>query len=325
MISKTISYIGLTSLCLGMSPHHSMQAKPQVTAEPCNSVGRVIQVANSQLPIGQLLCRQDKIRISADKKLRFSCYSSGREITLTHGIAKIDDHCEVVSHRYRRCTNQITVGCIIGRNPNVSTRATLFVPYSSTVLGGRPRLLWEAHPSADRYSVELFLGKKMLWKQTVKDNSMDYPSSVQPLKQGKAYLLKVSASRGSHTLNKNISVLNRVSAKKLSILKSTFRSIDALKIPAIEKVFDKEKIYLSQGLLSESIEILKSHLQEDPYNPALYRSMGDRFMNAGLPKRAQPYFIEAKALAGKKQDIQELAKANAGLAEIAALPAAKTH
>lgn len=318
---KSLTRIGLTSIWFGVSTQiYPSEAKPLVTSDDCNTVGRVVKIVNSQLPAGKLLCREDSVRIAPSKQLRFACYASGLKVTLSPGVRKIADHCGVVSHRYRRCTNQITTGCIVGRNPNISTRATLFVPYSATVLEGRPNLLWEEHSSADRYTVELFLSNKMLWKQTVKSNAMPYPSTVQTLEQGKAYLIRVSAYRGGQMLHRNISVLNRISAKKVSRLKSTFRSIDALKIPVVEKVFDKEKIYLSQGLLSESIEILKSHLRRDPYNPAAHRLMGDRFMNAGLPKLAQPYFIEAKALADKKQNMQELAKANEGLAEIAALP-----
>lgn len=321
MIPRAIASLGLTSLCLGgASCYLSIQAKAQDVSERCDPVGRVVQVANSSLPIGQPLCREDKIRLSANQKLKFACYSSGREITLAQGTADIDDHCEAASHRYRRCTNQIKTGCIISRNPEVSTRATLFVPYSSTVLGGRPRFNWEAYPSANLYSVELFLGKKRLWKQTTQSNSIPYPSTVQPLEQGKAYLIKVSAYRGNRALNRNVSVLNRVSADKLSILESTISSIDTLPISAVDKILDQERIYFSQGLLSESIEILKSQLEQDPFNPVFHRLMGDRFMNAGLPHQARPYFAEAKILANKKQDMSELAKANEGLAEIAALP-----
>lgn len=323
MIPKSIpsiAFLGSTSLWLGVFPPHPLEAKPQLDKQ-CNPVGRVVKVAHSQLPAGQLLCRKDTIKIASNKKLRMTCHASGRVITLSPGVVKISDHCGSISNRFRRCTNQMKVGCIIGRNPNASTRATLFVPYSSSVLGGRPSFLWEANPSADQYSVELFLGKAMLWKQTVTGNSMPYPSQVQPLEQGKAYLIRVSAYQGSQTVNTHVSVLNRISTKKESLLKSAFGAIDALKIPAVDKVLDKEKIYFAQGLLSESIEILKHQLRRNPYNPVLHRLVGDRFMNAGLPKLAQPYFAEAKALANKKQDMRELAKANEGLAEIAALPA----
>lgn len=319
MSPKTITYIGLTSLWFGLAPYYSTQANPSAVPETCNPVGRVVKIANSQLPIGQLLCRKDKIRIATNRKLRFSCYSSASEITLAQGVANIDDYCKAVSQRYRRCTSQITVGCIVGRNPNVSTRATLFVPYSSTVLAGRPSLLWEAEPTAERYTVELLLRNKLLWKQTVRQNSMPYPD-VEPLEQGKAYVVRVSAQRGNRRIAQNISVLNRLSAQKAVRLQSTFTSIDVLPISEMEKTTAKEQIYLGQGLLSESIGILKTQLRVDQHNPSLHRLVGDRLMNAGLPQEAQSYFQKAEVLAQQQRDRNEIAKAKAGLAEIAALP-----
>lgn len=320
---KSLTRIGLTSIWFGVSAQlYPAEAKPLATSDDCNVVGRVVQIANSQLPKGQRLCLGDSVRIAPNKRLKFACYASGQKVTLLPGTVKISDHCSKVSHRFRRCTRQIPVNCIISRNPNISVYATLFVPYSSTVANGRPSLVWEAKPTAEQYTVELVLGQKLLWKQTVKGNSMPYPKE-NPLEPGKAYLIRISALRGHQTISQNVSVLNRVSTQKVQMLKSTFASIDALPISDVEKAMDKDQIYLSQGLLSKSIEILKTQYEQDRYNPVVHRLLGDRYMNAGLPKQAQAYFQEAQALAVKQRQMKELAKAQAGLAEIAALSTAE--
>lgn len=317
---KRLTHIGLTSIWFGAAAQlHPAEAKPLATSEECNAVGRVVKVVNSQLPEGQSLCLGDSIRITPNKQLKFACYASGQEVTLLPGTMKIADYCGAVSHRYRRCTRQITVNCIHGRNPNISVYATLFVPYSSTIIGGRPYLLWESEPTAERYTIELLLRNKLLWKKTVQGNSMPYPD-VQPLEQGKAYVIRVTALRGNQKISQNTSILNRISAQKVTMLQSTIASIDALSISELKKTKDMEQIYLGQGLLSESIGILKAHLRVHQHNPSLHRLVGDRLMNAGLPKEAQPYFQKAEVLAQRQRDRQELAKAKAGLAEIAALP-----
>lgn len=321
---RSLKYIGLTSLIVGASAQFTpAEAKPLSTSDECNAVGRVVQIANSQLREGQLLCFQDRIQISPNKALKFVCYSSGQEITLSQGGRSAGEYCDGVSYRLRRCTNQYPVSCINGRNPNIKVRATLLFPYSSTVVSGRPSLTWEAEPSADKYTVELLLSNQLKWKQTVSTNSMVYPSgpSVEPLQPGKAYLIKVLAFRNDNLLSQNKSTLNRLPEENVAKMQSAIASIDALPIPALDKILDRDKIYISQGLLSKSIEILKAQLKQDPTNPLLHRVLGDRYMNAGLPKAAQPYFQEAKSLADKKQNTIELAKANAGLAEITSLPA----
>lgn len=317
---KSLTRIGLTSIWFGVSAQfYPAEAKPLATSEDCNAVGRVIKIANSQLPEGQRLCLGDSLSISPNKKLKFACYASGREVTLSPGKVRISDHCGKVSHRFRRCTNQYPVSCINSRDPSLKVRATLLFPYSSTVVDGRPSLSWEAEPQADRYTVELFLANQSMWKQTVSSNAMDYPAAG-PLQPGKAYLIEVSAFRGNKMLSKNKSILNRLSEEKVATMKSAISSIDALPIPKLDKILDRDKIYISQGLLSESIGILKTQLKQDRYNPIVHRLLGDRYMNAGLPQEARPYFREAEFLAQKEQDRQELAKAQKGLAEIAAIP-----
>lgn len=318
---RYLGCIGLTSLWFGASAYYfPAKAKPVVLSGECNPVGRVVKIANSQLPIGKVLCYQDKLRIPTNKQLKFVCFVSGQNLILSAGSRRVADYCDGVSYKFRRCTTQNPVHCPNIRNPNISVRATLFVPYSTTVMGGRPNFSWESDPQADQYSIEVFLGKISLWKQTASTNSLAYPEGVAPLQPSNAYLVTVTAYRGNATISSYNSVLNRISDQKAGLMQAAIGDIDALPIPETEKTLDKDRIYVSQGLVSESIGILKSQLEQDKLNPTLHRVLGDRFMNAGLPKEAQPLFQEAEFLASKEQDMFELAKAKAGLAEIAAIP-----
>lgn len=316
--------IGLTSLWFWELASADSEAQPTASRSSrlCNPLGRVVKVANSQLPTGKILCQRDSIQISSGKQIEFVCFSTSQPVTLNAGLKRVSDYCKEVSHQFRRCTSQNPVHCPNFRNPAVSPIQTLLVPYSSTLMSGRPSFLWEKEPGATRYKVVVSLRKKPLWTQTVETNKMDYPTGVADLQSGKAYAVRVLALQGNTVLSEQQSVLNRISTEKLELVRSAISTIDTLDLSDAEKIYDQDRIFVSQGLLSKSIEILKAQLQQDKTNHVLHRLLGDRYMNAGLPDEAQPYFQEARFLAEKEQDMYELAKAQEGLAEIAAIPSA---
>lgn len=331
-LSATVKYmffrfltIGLTSLWFWELTQTSAKANPTASRSSglCNPLGRVVKVANSQLPTGKVLCQRDSVQISAGKQVEFVCFSTSQPVTLKEGFNRVSDYCKEVSHQFRRCTSQNPVHCPNFRNPAVSPIQTLLVPFSSTLMHGRPNFLWEREPRATHYKVVVSLRKKPLWTQTVQTNQMDYPTGVAELQPGKAYSVRVYAFQGNTVLSEQQSVLNRISTGKLALVRSAISTIDRLNLSDAEKIYDQDRILVSQGLLSKSIEILKTQLQQDKTNHVIHRLLGDRYMNAGLPNEAQPYFQEAKLLAQKEQDMYEFAKAQEGLAEIAAIPTAK--
>jgi hypothetical protein len=210
------------------------------------------------------------------------------------------------------------------RGDDFPVEATLLIPFSSTVLEGRPNFYWEAEPQATSYRVEVYQSKHPFWKHPSSTNSLSYPA-VSPLQPGKAYFIKIVALRGNTVIAVQRAVLNRLSIQRAEQVRSAITQIEQINMPAVEKLYDRDRIFLSQGLLSESIEILTTQLEQSKFNHTLNRLLGDRYMNAGLPQTAQRYFREAEILAAKKQDKLELAKAQAGLAEIAAIPVQNTR
>ncbi|WP_225226312.1 hypothetical protein [Komarekiella delphini-convector] len=87
------------------------------------------------------------------------------------------------------------------------------------------------------------------------------------------------------------------------------KQIKSLKLPPDEAAFlDLDAIFMSRRLLNETIETLKIRKAAGSQNPVLYRTLGDRYVEARLPEEAYREYTIAVQLAQSNGNLDELEK-----------------
>jgi hypothetical protein len=111
--------------------------------------------------------------------------------------------------------------------------------YGANVLDPRPKLVWNVDTKAEAYKVELYRGKNpkeidiALWSATVKESSLTYPETQEPLEFGKEYHWKVKTMKGEDTIVPPIIVSPFKVAQKIDIdLVSNLKPLETSKDPS---------------------------------------------------------------------------------------------
>lgn len=133
------------------------------------------------------------------------------------------------------------------------------------------------------------------------------------MQYGNVYKFSIIANQGDSPVTYSSSVLLVSPESKAQQVMATVRQIKSLNLPPDEAAFDLDIVYMSQGLLTETINTLKARIAAGSQSPTLYRVLGDRYLEAGLPDSAKQEYTMAAALAQQSDNLVELTKAQAGL------------
>jgi tetratricopeptide (TPR) repeat protein len=135
---------------------------------------------------------------------------------------------------------------------------------------------------------------------------------------GNAYKITILAKQNSSAIKASVAAVNLLPQQDAQQVMGIVKQINNLGIPKDEAAFlDLDRVYMAKNLLNETIETLKSQVKAGSQNPALYRVLGDRYLEAGLPEEAKREYIRATTLAKRVDNSAELAKAQAGLQRVA--------
>lgn len=296
----------------------NLQTRRNLSQLRCKEpIARIINNTDRLLPEGSLLCKGDRLHPRNGVKVEVLCRLNPGVLKL--GSVIVSDICVAppTQVEIQQCTPQSRANCRIRKGPSEDRNApTLLNPYSSAVLNTRPYFSWYAVTGATTYTVQV-RGKGINWEKQVGSTTLSYPKEQPAMQYGNVYKVSIIANNGDLPVTSGSSVLLVSPENEAQQVIATIKQIKSLNLPPDEAAFDLDTVYMSQGLLTETINTLQARIDAGSRSPTLHRVIGDRYLQAGLPDSAKQDYTMAAALAQQSDNLAELAKAKAGLNRIA--------
>lgn len=177
-------------------------------------------------------------------------------------------------------------------------------PYSTLIRTDRPTFTWIPRKPYDKYIVNLYSSKGLVWSNKVSENFLKFPESEKGLEPGETYFWNVE---GEDLLD------NKKSSNfKFSVL-SFDKSKEVIDQEAlIRKTFDNESdssslhsflgaYYMNQGLLEDAIREFEIISGMNPDAPLPHEILGSLYSNVGHKDKAIEELQKALALSKGKE------------------------
>jgi hypothetical protein len=277
----------------------------------CAPVARIIN-GDLHKVMGSQVCKQDKLQPANGATVEVFCYADGDILQLSSGT--IGEQCSTLSNDPNQdCVSRSRGACLKVRGTEeYENTPTLITPYSPLILNTRPTLSWTPVRNAIGYIVQI-KGTGVEWSKEVNSTSLPYPKDEPAMQSGIIYEVNVLAKMPEQEFIGKSSILMIMHADKAQQAKAIIERIQSLNLSPDDLAVDLENLYKANDLLTEAIEVLKERIQAKTQNPTIYRALGDRYLDVGLPQLASPKYRIAMQYAKLRGDLNELAKAQAGL------------
>jgi hypothetical protein len=295
---KLVLWIILAAIPYGILQNINFTAYAQQVVNDCVPYGRIIQSQVLSLR-GKLICQGKGQDLQKFKSvmIRFTCYLSQEVVQST--VEKIPQVCQ--SQREEQKIGCYYAGVIRCPQLKGGESIALIEPYSDLVLSGDPKFTWTEVFGADQYLVTLE-SESASWNATTNRTSLLYPNN-QPLKPGERYQVIITALRGSNVIAVTHSSINRLSESEIRSLQEDLQLIKGLNLPDTDLLQDIDSVYMSRGLLTESIQHLQRFISAKPTSSAtgiLLLSL--RFAIAGQINEAEAQYELAYQIAQNAND-----------------------
>ena len=203
----------------------------------------------------------------------------------------------------------------------------VITPRKTAILDSTPRFEWNPVPNATSYNVTLRGPNGILWEDTVTEAStITYPGSPA-LEPNIKYALTIRtevdeasglpstvASTDEGIPGLSFYVLPEADRAQLTI---ALDAIAAEDLTSLAVNLERAKTYRDYSLMSDAIALLESLKGEYPDSVALYRLLGELYLQVRLNTQARDAFTQVQALASVTQNFAEQADANVFLAYLA--------
>jgi hypothetical protein len=278
----------------------------------CEAIGRIVEKGDKQFEVKSLICEGDKIELLEGSSIEFFCFSSGSILDLSSGAIP-SDKCTTTDPSSSSCNpNNIHVCLIRKGGTGEEDEPTIIYPYTSSLMKTRPDIAWRSVPGATSYKVRV-KGYEFEWEKIVDENRITYPPEEKELAFDQAFNISVIAYRKNSPPTADSFVVNLFSEKEIKLLLDIVKQINSLGLPQDEAALDIDAVYAFRGFLDESLEILNKAVTAGSKNPTIYRVLGERYFEAGLPHEAKRQYLTASELAKKSNNSSELKKVKKGL------------
>jgi tetratricopeptide (TPR) repeat protein len=176
-------------------------------------------------------------------------------------------------------------------------------PYNTLIKTNRPTFTWIPRKTYDKYIVNLYSSKGLVWSREVSGSYLNFPENEKSLDFGETYFWNVE---GEDILDNKKS-----SSFKFSVL-STEKSKEILDQEAlIRKTFDNDSdssslhsflgaYYINQGLFQDAINEFLIISGMNPDAPLPHEILGSLYSDAGNKDKAIEELQKALALAKNK-------------------------
>ena len=281
----------------------------------CEPIAKIIEGDRHWASLSKV-CKSAQINPEPGGRVEVFCYLRGSILQVSAGT--IGAQCLPLSARERSgCSLQNEHNCINIKGPNEDTDAPLRItPYGVAIINPRPMLSWVTTPGASSYIVQVE-GIGVSWSLSVPNTRLPYPKHQPALQAGNVYDVNIIAKRGEKFIACQ-SLLVSVSEDRAHQVATTIKRLQTLQESPDELAIDMDAVYNAQGLVDESIAVLSARTKVSSQNPAIYRLLGERYLQGNSVFAASSAYKSAIALAQKVNNPDELALAEAG-AKIAAI------
>lgn len=201
----------------------------------------------------------------------------------------------------------------------------LITPRRGAILDAQPQIIWNLVLPNTSYTV-ILRGKDFLWETTVTGNTTTY-TGTDPLVPGEFYTITITtatAETSPHGEEAISSALEGVSPNRYFYLLSEAErerldtELAAIAtdtgLSSVEVAVTRATLYQEYNLLSDAIAHLEDAWNKGETSLALYRLLGELYMQVELNRHAEPAFTELRTLALALGDRQAQADANSFLA-----------
>lgn len=199
----------------------------------------------------------------------------------------------------------------------------LITPRRGAILDAQPQIEWNLVLPNTSYTV-ILRGKDFLWETTVTGNTTTY-TGTDPLVPGEFYTITITAAdvspHGEESIssalegvlpNRYFYLLSDAERERLDIELAAIATDASLS--SVNVAVATATLYQEYNLLSDAITHLEDAWNKGETSLALYRLLGELYMQVELNRHAEPAFTELRKLALVLGDRQAQADANSFLA-----------
>lgn len=180
-------------------------------------------------------------------------------------------------------------------------------PRRTKLLNSLPMLRWNAVPGASRYTVSLIVDEEdVLWETQVEGTEVVY-SGESPLESGVDYLLMVEADMGASSLEDDSPDLGftLLDENEATVVREAIEQLVKLDLADETKSFALANLYRIHDLKAEAIATWEALVKRGSQIAAIYRTLGDLYLEVGLNPLAQSWYMRATQLGTEVGDVQE--------------------
>ncbi len=179
-------------------------------------------------------------------------------------------------------------------------------PRRTKLLNSLPMLRWNAVPGASRYVVSLIVEEDALWQTQVDGTEVVY-SGEPPLESGVDYLLMIEADTGASSLEDDSPDLgfSLLDENEATVVRDAVEQLINLDLADETKSFALANLYRVHDLKAEAIATLEALVKQESKTAAIYRTLGDLYLEVGLNSLTQSYYLRASQLATETGEVEK--------------------
>ncbi len=274
---------------------------PAVQANSCQVVARVMQDGKER---GKGLCKNQSIFFSAP--VRAACAMARGVIWVKTSEDLVQ--CDSVQRVDRPCSSVSQKSCARKRSELSQDKPRLLQPYGEILIQPPRQIHWISVPGADAYSVTVQGDKILKFKTTQPVLNLPTLSSQSSIQ------FVIEAFEKGRLLSTAIKTYNFLDISQQRQVNHDLAIIQTLQETPLVKDALRLSIYADASLLDSSISLVQQQRLKQPQNPSYVRFLADIYLDVGLYDDAFITYGQAKAIAIRVRNQDEVQRAEAGQA-----------
>lgn len=251
---------------------------------------------------------------ASNRLIRFLCTVDSAIVKLPKAW-NLPKKCAPPTAKVEPCSNGSRTDCKKFKG-NQTSGPVLTSPYGRTLVNRSPLLAWSPVSGATSYSVAV-TGKGVHWQRTVGGTTLTYPGDQPVMQWGHAYQITIIANQNDTPVTADQFAINLLPQSDVKEIEAILKQIKDLPISLDQRTYLTDNLFANDGLLTESIVTLEACVNAGSQSPLIYRTLGDRYLQAGDSDTARQRYETGNRFARMFRDIVEQAKTQARLELIA--------
>lgn len=198
------------------------------------------------------------------------------------------------------------VGALAGvRSVSVTNAIEPDTPYSTVIKNDRPSFSWHTEQEFDKYTVNLYDSKGLVWSSKITGSTMKYPENEKALTSGESYYWNVEGEYLKDTersASHKFTVISSEKYKEITAHESAIRS-SFIKNPESSSLHSVlGAYYIDQGLIQDAISEFRIIAGINPDAPLPHEILGSLYSDIGEKDKAIEELQKALALSDSMEN-----------------------